>query len=150
MFFFIILLGVKRMITQTVNRWKIKLLAAILTLVRLKYNRLRLEVINLIFQFHNAFQVTVHRLLVLLYFFFFFAHSFQQKLLYFETRTFKVIISLALLIKHVIEYSPTLTVSIVRVLFLDNILMTIRGVSRLNFSMLAKICMIYSLQLNFK
>ncbi len=40
----------------------------------------------------------------------------------------------------------TLTVSTVSVLFCDRILMTMSGVSRLYFSMLARICTTYSLQ----
>lgn len=69
--------SVERVLTQTVDGRKVKLVPTVLAPIGLENDRLRLQVVDLVLKLHDAFQVAINSILILFNFLFFTSHSFQ-------------------------------------------------------------------------
>lgn len=69
--------SVERVLTQTVNGRKVKLVSTVLAPIGLENDRLCLQVVDLVLKLHDAFQVAVNSILILFNLLFFTSHTFQ-------------------------------------------------------------------------
>ena len=84
--------GVKGVLAQAVDRGEVELPIAVLAVVGLENDGLRLQLVYFFFELHSTSQVAIHLLLVLFYFLFFSSHSFQQVFLYEIEKRIKIYI----------------------------------------------------------